>query len=137
MRNENLSEKISVNVNVSTLAAVDFLVEHGFYANRSDAVNQAVRELIAREQTTIDRLIVQDTKDNSSRTEWFLGELTLTPERLAAWSRHAGKEKLCGYGLLVIDEACDEELLFATVKAISVQGSVRATASVKQHYGIK
>jgi Arc/MetJ-type ribon-helix-helix transcriptional regulator len=137
MKYENLSEKISVNVNVSTLASVDFLVEHGFYANRSDAVNQALRELIAREQTTIDRLIVQDTKDNSSRTEWFLGELTLTPEKLAAWSRHAGKEKLCGYGLLVIDEACDEELLFATVKAISVQGSVRGTANVKEHYGVK
>ena len=137
MKNENLSEKISVNVNVATLAAVDFLVEHGFYANRSDAVNQAVRELIAREQTTIDRLIVQDTKDNSSRTEWFLGELMLTPEKLSAWSRHAGKEKLCGYGLLIIDEACDEELLFATVKAIAVQGSVRATASVKEHYGLK
>jgi Arc/MetJ-type ribon-helix-helix transcriptional regulator len=137
MRNENLSEKISVNVNVSTLAAVDFLIEHGFYANRSDAVNQAVRELVAREQTTIDRLIVQDTKDNSSRTEWFLGELTLTPEKLAAWSRHAGKEKLCGFGLLTIDEACDEELLFATVKAIAVQGSVRAAASVKEHYGLK
>ena len=137
MKNENLSEKISVNVNVATLAGIDFLVEHGFYANRSDAVNQAVRELIAREQSTIDRIILQETKDNSSRTEWFLGELTVTPERLAAWSRHAGKEKLCGYGLLIIDEACDEELLFATVKAISVQGSVRATASVKEHYGIQ
>jgi Arc/MetJ-type ribon-helix-helix transcriptional regulator len=137
MKNENLSEKISVNINVATLAGIDFLVEHGFYANRSDAVNQAVRELIAREQTTIDRLIVQETKDNSSRTEWFLGELRLTPEKLAAWSRHAGKEKLCGYGLLVIDESCDEELLFATVKAIAVQGSVRATPAVKAHYGIK
>ena len=137
MKNENLSEKISVNVNVSSLAAIDFLVDHGFYANRSDAVNQAVRELIAREQSTVDRIIVQDTKDNSSRTEWFLGELTLTPEKLAAWSRHAGKEKLCGYGLLIIDESCDEELLFATVKAISVQGSVRASATIKEHYGVK
>jgi Arc/MetJ-type ribon-helix-helix transcriptional regulator len=137
MKYENLSEKISVNVNVSTLASVDFLVEHGFYANRSDAVNQALRELIAREQTTIDRLIVQDTKDNSSRTEWFLGELTLTPEKLAAWSRHAGKEKLCGYGLLIIDKDCDEELLFSTVKSISIHGSVRASASVKEYYGIK
>ena len=137
MNKEQLSGKISVNVNAASLAHMDLLIDNGYYSNRSDFLNHAIRDALQKQQTTVDRLITQTTKDHSSRTEWFLGIRTLTPDTLAAWSRHAGKEKLCGYGLLVIDEACDEELLFSTVKSIDVHGSVRATAAVKEHYGLK
>ncbi len=137
MKNENLSEKISVNVHVSSLSSIDLLIDHGHYSSRSDFVNQAIRELLLRQQTTVDRLIEQDTKDHSSRTSWFLGIYCLTPETLAAWSRHAGKELLSGYGLLIISEDCDEQLLFETVKNIRIRGSVRASAAVKEHYGLQ
>jgi Arc/MetJ-type ribon-helix-helix transcriptional regulator len=137
MNKEQLSEKVSVNVNAASLSAIDLLIDHGFYSNRSDFINQAIRDALQKQQTTVDRLIEQTTKDHSSRTEWFLGVFCLTQDTLAAWSRHAGKEKLCGYGLLIIDKDCDEELLFSTVKSISIHGSVRASASVKEYYGIK
>ena len=137
MSKEQLSEKVSVNINAASLSSIDLLIDHGFYSNRSDFINQAVRDTLQQQQTTIDRLVTQATKDHSSRTEWFLGVYCLTQDTLAAWSRHAGKEKLCGYGLLIIDANCDEELLFSTVKTISVHGSVRASASVKEYYGIK
>ncbi len=137
MKIENSTEKVSININVSSLSSMDLLIDHGHYSNRSDFVNQAIRELLARQQTTVDRLITQETKDHSSRTSWFLGIYCLTPETLAAWSRHAGKEMLTGYGLLIISEDCDEELLFETVKNIRIRGSVRASAAVKEHYGLK
>ena len=42
----NLTEKVSVNINTSTLAAIDLLVDNGHYFNRSDFINQALREAI-------------------------------------------------------------------------------------------
>ena len=42
----NLTEKVSVNINTSTLAAIDMLVDHGYYSNRSDFINQALREAV-------------------------------------------------------------------------------------------
>ena len=42
-----------------------------------------------------------------------------------------------GYGLLIIHEGCDEEKLFQVVKSINVRGRVRASASIKKHYGLK
>ena len=44
----NLTEKVSVNVNTSTLAAIDLLVDNGYYSNRSDFINQALREAVQR-----------------------------------------------------------------------------------------
>ena len=35
------SEKVSVNMNTSTLAGIDMLVDNGYYSNRSDFINQA------------------------------------------------------------------------------------------------
>jgi len=35
-------EKVSVNIDDKKLANIDLLVENGFYANRTDFINQAV-----------------------------------------------------------------------------------------------
>lgn len=47
MSGENSSEKVSVNMNVSILSAIDLLVDGGYYSNRSDFINQAVREALS------------------------------------------------------------------------------------------
>ena len=78
MNKEQLSEKVSVNVNAASLSAIDLLIDHGFYSNRSDFINQAIRDALQKQQTTVDRLIEQTTKDHSSRTAWFLGVFCLT-----------------------------------------------------------
>ena len=57
MANENLSEKVSVNMNVSTLSNIDLLVDNGYYSNRSDFINQAVRESLREHRSDIDRII--------------------------------------------------------------------------------
>ena len=39
MANETYSEKVSVNINSSTLSSIDLLVDYGYYSNRSDFIN--------------------------------------------------------------------------------------------------
>ena len=48
MANESFSEKVSVNINTSTLSGIDLLVDHGYYSNRSDFINQRCFERATR-----------------------------------------------------------------------------------------
>ena len=57
MVSENYTEKVSVNINSSTLSTIDLLVDNGYYSNRSDFINQALRESLLRQQTTVDRIV--------------------------------------------------------------------------------
>ena len=66
MANENFSEKVSVNINTSTLSNIDLLVDNGYYSNRSDFINQALREGLQKHQKTLDRII--DAKLEHSRS---------------------------------------------------------------------
>lgn len=62
MRNENLSEKVSVNINTSTLSEIDLLIDSGYYSNRSDFINQALREGLQKHRNTLDRIIQKNSE---------------------------------------------------------------------------
>lgn len=137
MSNENLSEKVSVNINTSTLSRIDLLVDNGYYSNRSDFINQAVRELLREERSVIDGIIERNAHPRNGETGWFIGVSGLTAKEVEAMYQAGEKIKLLGYGVLTVDQGCDEEKLFATVESIKVKGKVHASDSVKAHYGIK
>lgn len=137
MSNENLSEKVSVNINTSTLSRIDLLVDNGYYSNRSDFINQAVRELLREERSVIDGIIERNAHPRNGETGWFIGISGLTAKEVEAMYQAGEKIKLLGYGVLTVDQDCDEEMLFATVESIKVKGKVVCSDSVKAHYGIK
>ena len=137
MSNENLSEKVSVNINTSTLSRIDLLVDNGYYSNRSDFINQAVRELLREERSVIDGIIERNAHPRNGETGWFIGVSGLTAKEVDAMYHAGEKIKLLGYGVLTVDKDCDEEKLFATVESIKVKGKVVCSDSVKAHYGIK
>ncbi len=137
MSNENLSEKVSVNVNTSTLSQIDLLVDNGYYSNRSDFINQAVRELLREERSVIDGIIERNAHPRNGETGWFIGISGLTAKEVEGMYQASERIKLVGYGVLTIDKDCDEEKLFATVESIKVKGKVHCSDTVKAHYGIK
>ena len=136
MPNEISTEKVSVNMNTSTLSEIDLLVDNGYYSNRSDFINQAVREALNHQRGTIEG-IVRRQEEKSGRGGWFIGVSGFTAKEIA--QRHAEGEILTmtGYGVLHIDPACDREQLYAVVESIRVRGKVIAPADVKAHYGVK
>ncbi len=137
MANETYSEKVSVNINSSTLSSIDLLVDNGYYSNRSDFINQALRNTLQNQQSTLDRII--EKKEASARGDnpWFIGVCGLTSSEVNRWYEDEKKVTYSGYGILLIDESCEEEKLFATVEKISVKGKVFCSDAVKKHYGIK
>ena len=137
MANETYSEKVSVNINSSTLSSIDLLVDNGYYSNRSDFINQALRNTLQQQQSTLDRIIEKKEASVSEETPWFIGVCGLGSTEINRWYEAGKQITYSGYGILIIEESCEEEKLFATVKKINVKGKVFCSETVKKHYGIK
>ena len=134
---EILTEKVSVNVNTSTLSVIDLLVDHGYYSNRSDFINQALRAALERQQTTIDHIVQQQTRRSGEGDEWFIGIFGLTRRDLEGMQARGETLRVRGYGLFVLDKDCPEELIYQVIESIDVRGKVRCAPGVKAHYGVK
>lgn len=138
MSNDNLSEKVSVNINSSTLSQIDLLVDNGYYSNRSDFINQSLRTTLQQQQSTLDRIIGQRAENAYKKKEqWFVGVFGVTAADAEIMYQKGGGFSITGYGVLVIDDDADQEKLFAAVRTISVKGKVICAGSVKEHYGLK
>ncbi len=132
---ENMTEKVSVNMNIATLSQIDLLVDSGYYSNRSDFINQAVRQGLDSKQNVIERLIGQARQ--LSEDNWFLGVYGV--ERLQLEQAVAQKKKLRirGYGLLVIGKDCPDELVISAVESLKVRGRIVCSDTVRQHFDLK
>ena len=136
MSPEIYTEKVSVNINTATLSTIDLLVDNGYYSNRSDFINQAVREALGRQRGTIDG-IVRRQEERVQRGSWFIGVSGFTAKEIARMHAEGETVSMTGYGVLHIDPACDREQLYQVVESIRVRGKVIAPADVKAHYGLK
>lgn len=136
MSPEVYAEKVSVNINTATLSSIDLLVDNGYYSNRSDFINQAVREALGRQRGTIDG-IVRRQEERVQRGSWFIGVSGFTAKEIARMHAEGETVSMTGYGVLHIDPACDREQLYQVVESIRVRGKVIAPADVKAHYGLK
>ena len=138
MTGENFTEKVSVNINASTLSEIDLLVDHGYYSNRSDFINQALRESLRAQQATISRINQkQEEASVHKHWQWFLGLSGLTNGELEEMRRKNQKTMVRGYGVFMLEEDIDRALLYEVVTEIAVRGRVMAPADVKAHYGLK
>lgn len=137
MANETYSEKVSVNINSSTLSSIDLLVDNGYYSNRSDFINYALRIALQQQQSTLDRIIEKREAAVTEDRPWFLGLYGMSPRDVEEWYETGMQIFFSGYGIMIIDESCDEEKLFATIKEINVKGKVFCSDAVKKHYGLK
>ena len=137
MANETYSEKVSVNINSSTLSNIDLLVDNGYYSNRSDFINHALRVALQQQQSTLDRIISKKEAAVTDSHPWFLGLYSMGPSTVDEWYEEGQQLYFTGYGIMIIDESCDEEKLFATIKEINVKGKVFCSDAVKKHYGLK
>lgn len=136
MANDMLSEKVSVNINSSTLSGIDLLVDNGYYSNRSDFINQAVRSALQAQQSTIDRIIAQNQAGRSGEG-WFIGLSGLTKRELEEMYAAGERISVKGYGVFTLPSDIELEKLLAVVESISVKGKVYCSKEVKVHYGIK
>lgn len=130
---EGTSEKVSVNMNVGTLSQIDLLVDLGYYSNRSDFINQAVRQALDKKQSIIENETLRQRNYNG---DWFTGIYVFTEEQLQHAKKIGQKIKLSGYGLVVIDGKLDS-LALETIESINVKGKIIASQKLKKYFGMK
>ncbi len=135
MYQESLTEKVSVNMNTATLSQIDLLVDNGYFSNRSDFINQAVRQHLDEQRSTIDR-IVEDNRRMAECT-WFIGVYCVNGKELKKLQEAGERTSIDGYGLLLFDSSCTEALVKETVEKIRVRGRVVCSRELKDHYGLK
>lgn len=137
MTAESYTDKVSVNVNTSTLSEIDLLVDNGYYSNRSDFINQAIRDALGRQRGTIESIVRRQEKRSASENGWFIGVSGFTAREIDQLHAQGERTSVTGYGVLHIDPDCDRERLYEVVERIAVRGKVIAPADVKAHYGLK
>ena len=130
---EGTSEKVSVNMNIGTLSQIDLLVDLGYYSNRSDFINQAVRQTLDQKQSLIEG---ETQRQKNYNGDWFTGVYVFSEDQLIHAKKIGKKIKLSGYGLVVIDNKLDE-LVLETVESISIKGKLVASPEIKKHFQAK
>ena len=124
------TEKVSVNMNIGTLSQIDLLVDQGFYSNRSDLINQAVREYLNTKQ---EKIRAEEENYDKWVFFWFMGIRVMLENELEAVKRQGRQKEIRGYGMLIIDESLDD-LVMETISTIRVKGKVKCSDRLKKHY---
>ena len=124
------SEKVSVNMNVGTLSRIDLLVDLGYYSNRSDFINQAVRQALDQKQSVIENEALRRRESNE---DWFIGIYVFTEDQLVRAKEKGKKIKVGGYGVVVIDKKLDD-LALEVIESIDVKGKIIASPVVREKF---
>ena len=127
------SEKVSVNMNIATLSQIDLLVDKGYYSNRSDFINQSVRQALNEKKSVVEEMSRQQ---NDLDFRWFIGVMSLEKEELLKAKENQIKIKIKGYGLLGIDSELDD-IVIENVESITVKGKVVCSDRIKKHFKIR
>ena len=127
------SEKVSVNMNIATLSQIDLLVDKGYYSNRSDFINQSVRQALNEKKSVIEEMSKQQ---NDLDFRWFIGVMSLEKEELMKAKENQIRIKIKGYGLLGIDSELDD-IVIENVESIAVRGKVICSDRIKKHFKIR
>ena len=124
------SEKVSVNMNIGTLSQIDLLVDLGYYSNRSDFINQSVRQVLDQKQSVIEN---ETQRRRESNGDWFIGIYVFTEDQLLNAKAKGKKIKVSGYGVVVIDKKLDD-LALEVIESIDIKGKLIASPQIKDKF---
>jgi Arc/MetJ-type ribon-helix-helix transcriptional regulator len=123
MADTEKSEKITINVGSVDLGQIDLLVNEGFFANRTDFIRTAIRRQLDSRSTAVDRTV--------ARRKLILGAEHYSRHDLEELRASGRMVELRVLGLASIAEDVSPELALATIAAVEVLGSFRASQAVK------
>jgi Arc/MetJ-type ribon-helix-helix transcriptional regulator len=123
MADPEKSEKITINVGSVDLGQIDLLVNEGFFANRTDFIRTAIRRQLDSRSTAVDRTV--------ARRKLILGAEHYSRHDLEELRASGRMVELRVLGLASIAEDVSPELALATIAAVEVLGSFRASQAVK------
>ncbi|MCR5320114.1 MAG: hypothetical protein K6E48_02810 [Lachnospiraceae bacterium] len=121
---EDNSEKLTINISVVDLGKIDYLVEQGFYGNRTDFLRTAIKGQLRSHDEWLNREFIAKTID--------VGVVTIRREDLDS----KNIQDYIVLGKLTIDPSIELAELKQTYHTIKVFGKVRCSDEIKEAYGL-
>ncbi|QOR36531.1 hypothetical protein IMX26_06905 [Clostridium sp. 'deep sea'] len=138
--NNNNQEKITFNINVMDLAKIDYLVNNGFYSNRSDFLRTALRNQMNVHQAIVSDMVLKDKIEEVKidceekiTTSRCLGIMVLEKKNLLDHLSEHKKYDILVFGSLIIDRDIEVDLIKQTVKKLKVYGSIKGSNEVVKY----
>ena len=134
------TEKITVNLSAVELAQIDFLVERGLYASRSDFIRLATRKQSEEHKKEIENFVdfssqggmLELVEGSGDLKIWGLGVVFINQDEVERLIRTSGKIDIRVIGVLNIDKAIDPEQFKGLLKRVKVSGKIVATPEIKE-----
>jgi Arc/MetJ-type ribon-helix-helix transcriptional regulator len=121
------SEKITINLGYVDLGSIDLLVRDSFYANRTDFIRTAIRNLLDRHADT--------TRQTIARNQLDLGIRRYSRQDLEAVKERGEVLHIQVLGLASIASDVPPDLALETIASLHVLGTLEASAAVKAALG--
>lgn len=125
------TEKLSFNFTAADLAAIDALIDQGFYKNRTDFVMRAVHSRIDKEQPFLDKFVAKKELEN-----FVVGITYVSNAMIQKILADDQTTSIKSYGLLIVDKDIDIDAMRQAVTSIKAYGIVKAPAAVKKLFSI-
>ena len=120
---EQMPEKITINLEPVDLGRIDVLVDQGLYANRTDLIRTAIRTQLARHEQVIDDVTVKQS--------FAVGVMHLGRSELEQHRADGERISVKVIGMLHIASDVDTSLVRETIESVVVHGVFRAPDEVK------
>lgn len=117
------SEKITLNLGHVDLGRIDLLVRDGFYANRTDLIRTAIRNLLDRHDETVMRSVAREKMELGLR---HYGRAELEAAHQAGAPIDI---RVIGLASIALDVPAD--LARASIASIQILGTLQASPDVK------
>ncbi len=117
------AEKITINMNVVDLGKVDLLVSEGFYANRTDFIRTAIRNLLDRHEFEL--------RHSAGRRELSIGVMHYDRATLEDLRSEGRTLSVAITGLFSLANDVTPELAREVISSLRVVGVFRASQAVK------
>ena len=137
------SEKVTINLSSVELAQIDFLVEKGLYASRSDFIRLATRKQTEEHKKEIDNFLDPSAQGfglgvlgslgaEADLKFWGLGVLYIDQNEIERLILADGKLDIRAIGVLKVDKNVNPEQFRQVLKRVKISGKVSAEPEVKK-----
>lgn len=132
------SEKITINLSPVELAQIDFLVEKGLYASRSDFIRLATRKQTDEHKKEIERFVDPSMPENSWEgsevpidTIFVLGIALVDKDQIEELFFRDRKLDIRVIGVLKISDNVDPQKFKHVLKRAKISGKINAKPEIK------
>ena len=129
-------EKVTLNLSIVDLGKMDYLVEQGFYSNRSEFMRAAIRhQLKAHDPVVSDeslrgKMLSISTETPEVRHVWAIGVFKLDKALIAKHLASGTKLGIFVVGALIVDKDITLEMIKEAVVSAKIYGSVSGHVEV-------